>query len=226
MRRPTNAIAIMLALSLCIAPLTACGGQSQTTDAESATSEQASTGTTQLPDLSSWKTLGDALAYDDGTNSSASWDESHYLTMFDIGDSTVFVVAKMDAQTYDAYSQISAADENYEQETRDCLGGLELVSAEDVTSLRLDRGTLDTYVGKTGQDLFDDGFDFEDYWGYGGDETGVTMAKGLFAYNVTFDAHVDEEQVSDEGEGIKNATIQTIEYVGASNSALDPSTIK
>ena len=60
---------------------------------------------------------------------------------------------------------------------------------------------------------------------YGGDETGVTMAKGYLAYNVTFDVNVPEDKTEDEGASIKDATITEIEFAGGSESAVDPAKV-
>ena len=79
-------------------------------------------------------------------------------------------------------------------------------------------------MGKSGQDLVNDGFAFESYWMYGGDETGAVMAKGLLAYNVTFDVSIPDEKADDGGASIMGATIKDVVYAGASNEATDPTT--
>ena len=221
---PKTTIAAMIAIALSAAPLAACGGQtSQDATDDAAVQSQAS-----AVDVSSWKTLGDALAYDAGENSSAGWDEEHYIAVFTTTDgSVVRVVAKMDEDTYDEHAALDMSDDDYQEKFLEVMGDLELESAEDLTGQRLTQDEMDAYVGKTGQDLVGDGFVFESYWMYGGEETGATMAKGPLAYNVTFDVTVPEDEAdSDEdGSAVMGAAVVSMEFAGASNAATDPAAV-
>lgn len=219
-----NAAAAMLALTLVALPLAGCGGQaSQGGDASSGGAEQ----TQAAMDVTSWTTLGDAMAYSaEGGKSTASWDEKHYVTMFDTtGGGVVRVVAKMDPETYDAFGELSILDDDYNEKFLEVMGGLELESAEDLTDGVMTQDQLDAYKGKTGQDLVDAGFVFESYSMYGGDETDATMSQGYYAYNVTFDVGITDSQSEDEGASIMGATIKAMEFAGASNEAVELSTI-
>ena len=221
---PKTTIAAMMALALCAAPLAACGGQvSQDTTGGAASQAQAAG-----VDVSGWKTLGDALAYDSGENNAASWDEQHYLTVFTTADgSVVRVVAKMDAKTYDEHAALDMSEDDYQQKFLEVMGGLPLESAEDLTDDVLSQEELDAYVGKTGQDLAADGFVFESYFMYGGEQTIATMAKGYLAYSVTFDKSVSEDEAdSDEdGSAVMDAPVASVEFAGGSDAALDPTAV-
>ena len=157
--------------------------------------------------------------------SSSVWDDNHYVEVFDGGEQTFRVVAKMDADTYKKTNELDASMEDYEEQFAEAVAGLELESAEDLTGDKLSQEEIDALIGKTGQDLLDAGFTFESYYMYGGDETGVTMAKGYLAYNVTFDVNVPEDKTEDEGASIKDATITEIEFAGGSESAVDPAKV-
>lgn len=220
----TRTVAAMLALALAAAPLAACGGQAtQGDEAEPTTTEQ--TQTMADVDVSSWKTLGDALACDSGENNTAGWDETHYVTVFSAGDTVVRVVAKMDAETSDKLDALDLTKDDYDEKFLELMGGLPLESAEDLGDQKLTQDELDAYVGKTGQDLVDDGFAFESYWMYGGEETGVTYAKGYLAYNATFDVTVADDETEDEGAAVMDKAIVSMEYAGASQDATDPSAL-
>ena len=216
------AVAAALALALLSVPLTACGGQAAQGGGSSSAAEQAQA---VVVDVSSWKTLGDALAYDNGENNTAGWDEKRYITVFSTDGPVVRVVAKMDAETYEKLGALDATDESYNEKFLEVMGGLPLESAEDLTDQKVTQDELDAYAGKTGQDLVDDGFAFESYWMYGGDETGAVMAKGPLAYNVTFDVSIPDEKAEDGGASIMGATITDAVYAGASVDATDPSTL-
>lgn len=223
MNAPKTAVAAALALTLVAMPLAACDGQaSQGGEGEPTGTEQTQASNM---DISSWKTLGDALAFDTEDRSAASWDEEHYVTVFDTADgSVVRVVAKMNTDTYNKHAELDTTDDDYDEQFLKVMGGLELESAEDITDQKISQTELDAYVGKTGQDLANDGFKFQNYWMYGGDETGASMAKGFFDYNVTFDVTVteDESESDETGAAVMGATIVSMEYSGASNAAVDP----
>lgn len=216
-------VATMLALALATAPLAACGGQTtQGGEAEPTATEQTQA---VAVDVSSWKTLGDALACSTGENNTAGWDETHYVAVFDAGDTVVRVVAKMDAETSDKLDALDITKDDYDEKFLELMGGLPLESAEDLASQKLTQDELDAYVGKTGQDLVDDGFAFEAYWMYGGDETAARFAKGYLAYDATFDVTVSDDQTEDDGAAIMDKTIVSMEYAGASQDATDPSAL-
>ncbi|MDO4806062.1 MAG: hypothetical protein Q4A07_02315 [Coriobacteriales bacterium] len=218
-----KAVAALLALALTAAPLSACGGQGANgDDTEPTTAEQTQAASV---DVSSWKTLGDALACDNGENNTAGWDENHYITVFNAGDTVVRVVAKMDADTYEAHGALDMSKDDYNQKFLEVMGGLPLESAEDLGDQKLTQDEMDAFVGKTGQDLVDDGFVFESYWMYGGEETGVTFAKGYLAYNATFGVTISDDKTEDEGAAVMDKTIVSMEYAGASQEATDPSAL-
>lgn len=225
MRNPIKvAAAAMLAFSL-VTPLAACGG-GQAPQAPQTSEEQVQAVEQAVVDAKSWKTVGDALAAKTEDYYSASWDDRHFLMVFDAGDSTYRVVAKMDAKVEDQLSALNAEDEDYDQQFDKAVGPLSVLSTEDITGDKISQDKLDAYVGKTGQDLMNDGFTFVDYNMYGDDESGAEMDKGFFTYDVTFAATVTEDQIEDEGDAIKDATIVAIECIDCSSAAVDPTTVK
>lgn len=225
MKKTTKTIIATMALALSLVmPLAACGGQASqggSGDTDEQTSVQAG-----IIDVTTWKTLGDALAVKDADGfSSSAWDENHFVEVFEGGEQTFRVIAKMDADAYKKANELDASMEDYEEKFTEAVSGLELESAEDLTGDKLSQEDMDAYVGKTGQDLLDAGFTFESYYMYGGDETGATMSSGYLAYDVTFDVSIDDDQSEDEGESIKAAKITAVEYFGGSDSAVDPTKV-
>lgn len=208
-----------ITLALATAPLLACGGQQAANGGPSA----ASTSQVVVVDPSSWKTLGDALSGQ--TNSyGAGWNEDRYVTVIQIGDSYYRLAAKMNADASKKLDEIDWSDSDAaEKETQKAIAGLVLVSAEDVTGDYLSQDELDALVGKTGQELVDEGFAFQDYFMYGGEQTGANFTKGSLAYMFTFNASTDEKDTSDEGRSVMNAKVTAAEFVGAADAATDPS---
>lgn len=220
--RSNKAVIAALCLALSAVPLAACSGQKADDAADggaSAPSAQAAV------DLSSWKTLGDALAAQT-ESMSAGWDDNYYVTVFRAGDSVVRVVAKM---TPEASEKIDAMDwtrDDIDQQLIEAAGALELVSAEDITDQVLSQEELDKFVGKTGQDLVDAGWTFANYFMYGGKETAATFENGSLAYSFTFDVTTPEDATEDEGASVMGATITQAEFQGPADSATDPTTVE
>ena len=231
-RRGTALVAAFV-LAMGLVALTACSGQQpasssqeQTADSSSASAaQQESSSSTATVDTSSWKTLGDGLAQADSAPN-AAWNDQYYVCEFPIGESTIYAVAKMTPEVEKKIQSIDASKTDYEKEFVKAVSPLELVKAEDITSHKMDQSALDAFVGKTGQDLFDAGFTFDNYYQYDGPQTGATLEKDYFAYGVTFDVKTPEKDTEDGGASIKNATITDIELQGAADSLLDPENVK
>ena len=224
MKYATGKLTVLaIVLSLVCAMLSACGGQPQqsgSSAAASASSSGQSSVAAASVDVAGWKTLGDVLSVATG-NPAAGFDGTTYVAVFEVGDSFVRVLAKMDAAKGEKVFELdSSADDRFKQ-LADLIGDVEIESAEDITTDRIGQPDLDAYVGKTGQNLIDDGFTFADYYMYGGDETGAMMDKGYFSYGVVFDMQVSESRIGDEGAAIKDATVKSISYMSIANAATD-----
>lgn len=219
--------ALVLAATIACMMLVACSGQqtgssssASSSAAASSSAEQSASSTAAGVDISGWKTLGDALAAATGKPGSGG-DEKTYVAVFEVGDSFVRVVAKMEPGLYDKIRALDYGSDDYDKKFAELAGGLAIESAEDITSGKLSQDALDAYVGKTGQDLMDDGFEFSSYYMFAGDETGASMDKGFFSYGVTFDAKVPEDKAEDQGASIKDATVKAIQFVGVADSVFD-----
>lgn len=221
MKRTTKTMATFaLALSLAAVPLAACSSKS----ADSAQTSQLKGVTPTAEDVASWKTMGDALAYDH-QNMNTGYNEDYYVAVYNSGDAVIRVVAKMVPGMNDKLFDLDFMAEDYDEQLASTIGELELVSAEDITGQKLSQDELNAYVGKTGQDMVNDGFAFEGYVMYGGEQTSATLTKGYFGYTVTFDTTVAEDQTEDGGAAIMGATISAIEYGSPAMSATDPTTV-
>lgn len=218
MKLATLAFGMMLALGL----LSACGGQ----QASSGSGSAADTPAASTVDASSWKTLGDALAAKTDDVSSG-WDDEYYIVAFKSGDSLFRVVAKSEEGIQDKTSELDFLADDYNDKLLEVIGGLEIVSVEDLTAEVPTQEQLDAMVGKTGQELLDDGWAFESYYMTGGDETAATFTRGYVACNVTFDAKVDTEKADSDvnGDSLKDAKVTLAENAGVSGDATDPAKV-
>ena len=208
--------------------LAACSGQQASSSSASSSSGQSGTSSAVQSasssaagvDVSGWKTLGDALSAATEKLGSGC-DDKTFVGVYKVGDSFVRVVAKMEPGMLDKINALNYEDNDYDEKFAKLAGGLAIESAEDITPGKLSQAELDAYVGKTGQDLMDDGFTFSSYYMFAGDETGATMDKGYFGYGVTFDAKVPENAAEDGGASIKDATVKSIQFTSVADSAFD-----
>ena len=210
-------LAIGAALSMCM--LSACSQPASAPESSSASEAEA----VATIDTSSWKTLGDALAAQ--TESVATgYDENYFISVFKAGDSLVRVVAKSDEATAEKAGGLDFLAEDYDKQLAEVVGGLELVSAEDLTPGIPAQEELEGFVGKKGSDLEAAGYEFESYFMTGGDQTGAYYEKGYYALNVTFDVKVAEDagQKDEDGKDLKDAVISEVTFAGPSEAATDP----
>ena len=148
-----------------------------------------------------------------------AYGEQSFGGVYQIDDSYVRVTAKMTPELYEQTNALDYNDKDYDKKFSELMSGLELESVEDITAGKIPQETLDTYVGKTGKDMVNDGFAFATYFMYGEDETGVAMTNGYYSYDVIFDAKVTEDDTNDEGASIMDATIKSVEQTGFSAAA-------
>ena len=212
------AFGMVLALGL----LSACGGQ----QAAIKSSSGADAAAASTVDTSGWKTLGDALAAKTEVVASG-WDDKYYIVALKADDSLFRVVAKSKKGIQDKTGELDFQADDYNDKLLEIIGDLEIVSVEDLTAEVPTQEQLDAMVGKTGQELIDDGWAFQSYYMTGGDETGAIFTKGHVACNVTFDAKVSSEAAdSDEsGDKLKDAKVTLAENAGVSDDAIDPTKV-
>ena len=214
------ALAVALAMSLCAFPLAACSGSSDSGSSKSQDQSQSSSAEATIanPD---WKTLGDALADQTGLLASGNNDSS-YVIVFTADDGTYRAVAKMQPDTAKKLEGLDIFNPEDTQKIIDAVRGLELISAEEISGDLLSQEEVDSYVGKTGQDLIDDGLTFDRYFMSGGDQTGASFSRGYHNYEFTFDAEVAEDAPEDGGAAIMSAKIVEAQSFGnLSNAVFD-----
>ena len=215
-------VALTFAMMLACMLLTACGQQESSNSSSGSSSSSSAAEQTETPaaslDVSGLKTLGDVLAVSSYCQGMA-YGEQSFGGVYQIDDSYVRVTAKMTPELYEQTNALDYNDKDYDKKFSELMSGLELEIVEDITADKIPQETLDTYVGKTGKDMVNDGFAFATYFMYGEDETGVAMTNGYYSYDVIFDAKVTEDDTNDEGASIMDATIKSVEQTGFSAAA-------
>ena len=168
-------------------------------------------------DPSSWKTLGDVLSLETGSKES-SWDDETYAYIFEYAGTQWLVKAAFSGELNDAVNAVDFMAEDRDEQIKAILDSCDILSVTDLSTLALPQAELNQWIGKTGQDLLDAGWEFN---GYYSDETGlhVMMVNGDFQYQVAFEEELTMSQVfGEQPENMPSATISGIAFDGKSYS--------
>ncbi|MBQ1404534.1 MAG: hypothetical protein IIY85_04545, partial [Lachnospiraceae bacterium] len=165
------------------------------------------------------KTMGDVFAAADEDNYQDLYTDTTYIYVFYVGDVCYRASADMPADVSEAVWDIEFDDEDKDQKVRDLISPLEVASLDNLTEQIPAQEELDKLVGKTGQDLFDDGWD---YYYYNLDEMEAGLNHGPFAYIVKF-AYDGEPMVNSDDfdfyEAFKDLPITSVTYDGIGDAA-------
>lgn len=171
-------------------------------------------------DISAIKTLGDFFAQDLETNG-WSFNENYYVTIFENGDKKYRLAAQLSEDVYNKLDDIDLSDEDSDEQMKRVLSDVAVYTVEDMTQFIPTEEELKKYVGKTGRELFDEGFSSNGYMNLFGTQT-FYMSKGACDFNVYFNEKVDiDSDTFETEEGVKDLTVKKIEFAGFSNLACD-----
>lgn len=206
-------LAIMFTLILAVSLLAGCGGKSGGGAAE--TTEE-----TFSPD--SLKTMADVIALgetvkeqDEDFNCQTSSVEGKLGYVFNYKGTYYRVIADMPKDVFEASMNLDFSDENYEQKYNELISPLEIVSCENLSEQIPPQEELDKLVGKTGEDLLNDGWYSS---GYNLDEMEFYLNKDPFLYNVVFEGKLEQSDDFDETEAIKPLKVISVEFSGLGNA--------
>ena len=174
----------------------------------------------QEADLSSINTLGDFFDLDleDG---SWSYNENYYVVLFENGNNTYRIAAKLSDDIYLELENIDFSEGDVDEQIERILYDVVVYAIEDMTKYIPTEEELNQYVGKTGKELLDDGFSTSGYMTAFGTQK-FFMSKGIYDLDVYFNENVDiDPETFDTEEGIKNLTVKKVEFTGFSSYAGD-----
>ena len=139
-----------------------------------------------VSDIGDAHTIGDVMALSNG-NYTAS--ENLYVTMAELDDVVYRVEAAMDTETSEALFALDFEDPDYQQKFTDLVSPLTITLIENLSAQIPSQETLDALIGKTGEELLNEGWTCEGWTFEGQDlnELVFHLNHGPFAYDVTFD---------------------------------------
>jgi hypothetical protein len=190
-------LSLILVLMMSVLALTACGG-----------SGSDESGSDDAVSVDSLKTIGDIIALDSDDEQYVVYEDK-VIYAFRLGETYYRANAAISAEASKAYSDIDFSDEDYEEQQKELLSLLEITEIEDLSDQMLTQEQMDALVGKTGQELQDEGWLFS---GHDLENMEFWMNYGPFLYTVVFDGSVDEadyDSFEDES-GTKDLTVKSV----------------
>lgn len=160
------------------------------------------------------ETMGDVFLFEDPENVQEAYYGDKYVYVLKNGDTYYRAVCVMPEEVYEAIEDIDFEDEDREQKVRDLISPLPIDVLENLNEQIPSQEELDEYVGKTGQDLFDEGWT---YWAYDLEDMKAGMEFGPFSYMVDFEYDGEQMENTDDFdfyEEFKDLKINSVVYEG------------
>ncbi|MBQ1407988.1 MAG: hypothetical protein IIY88_07650 [Eubacterium sp.] len=157
--------------------------------------------------VDSFKTFGDIIALE-GEGKQVAVYNNKLIYAFQVGDVYYRAISEISDETEQAYMDVDILEDGHEEKQNEIISSIEIDKLENLNEQILSQEELDALVGKTGQDLMDDGWTFS---GHNLEEMEFWMDYGPFEYTVTFDGEVTEaewETFVDE-EDTKDLTVKS-----------------
>jgi len=212
MKKFATMVLILAALFLA---LTGC---SRTEKKETVTETAAETVTTGTFDPSQAKTMGDLLVYEEKGDYQEAFSDKKFVLVFNADG--IFYRAEADL-TKEAADIVwgEEYDEERDQKVRKAIAALEVKSIENLSERIPKQEELDKLIGKTGQELFDDGWT---YWSYNLIDMEAGMVHGTFSYDVRFKYDGEPMVNSDDFDfykEFKDLPVISVTYAGLGDAA-------
>lgn len=169
----------------------------------------------EAADPSGWRTMADVLALDtDG--SEATWNDQSYIYIIDYAGTQWLIRAEFSRALSDAIRDVDFMADDRQAQVNAILAPCKIDLVIDLSTLALSPEALAAWIGKTGQDMLDAGWEYN---GYSRDESGVrvNMVDGDFQYKVSFAEALEMSQAFGEMPGnLGEATVSDIVFGGKS----------
>ena len=168
--------------------------------------------------VDSLKTFGDILALD-AEETQYGFSEDVLVYAFKAGDAYYRATASLDADTSAALWDVDILAEDAQDKFNEIVGPLEIGQIENLNEQLLTQEERDALVGKTGQELWDDGWYSS---GHDLETMQFWLNYGPFLYTVTFDGEVGEEEwdTFDDIEDTKDLTVRSVEFLALGDATM------
>lgn len=173
-------------------------------------------------DITALKTVGEAFALGEKTEEQSATYEDWFVYAFSYGGTYWRLSASIPQDVHEAIEALDIMEPDYNEKCDALVAPLEIETCEDLTAQKLTDEQMAALVGKTGQDLIDDGW--VSGMGYNLDDMVFYLEYPPFAYDVVFEAK--EKLVNsddfDEMEAIKTLKVISVTFSGLGDATTLP----
>ena len=160
------------------------------------------------------KTIGDIKQLDDDMVREEAYFENFYACVIDVDGTLYRLAADLPEDVSKEIWSIDFEDEDRDEKVNELMKSLEITRKDNFSELIIPQEELDKLVGKTGQDLLDDG------WysgGYNLEDMEFWMYKDPFMYTVVFEGTAEPTEDGDDNEMIKDLKVKSVTYTSLGN---------
>ena len=160
------------------------------------------------------KTIGDIKQLDDDMVREEAYFEDFYACVIDVDGTLYRLAAELPEDVSKQIWSIDFEDEDRDEKVNELMKSLEITRKDNFSELIIPQEELDKLVGKTGQDLLDDG------WysgGYNLENMEFWMYKDPFMYTVVFEGTAEPTEDGDDNEMIKDLKVKSVTYSSLGN---------
>ena len=202
-------IALLLAAFCLCAMLAACGNKNEPAAPSPGV------------DVTKIATIGEAEALEGKGEEQSGFGDAAYVYAFELNGSYWRLTAAMTEEQSEALWALDMGAEDYETKRAELTATLAVTNCEDLTDRKLTDEQMQALVGKTGEDLLNDGW--VSGYGYNLDTMEFFMEKDLFEYTVVFDSEekLENNDEFDEMEAIRPLTVSSVTFSCLGSGATD-----
>ena len=158
-----------------------------------------------------FQTIGDIYAADTHEQEHGNIENTFYI-VFDYDGVLYRAYAPMSGEVLNKLMSLDFTKDDYKERYREIAGELEITKLDNLTDIIPTLEELDAWIGKTGRDLLEDGF--EEGYGYSLDNMTFSLVRGPVSYLVKFESDEthDESTEIDVEKTISDLVIEWITY--------------
>ena len=210
--------AITFGLFLAVAFATACSGKTGDTGSSQTAAESTAETGAETESGTEEKTMADVLEF---PSLATSLGSEFFAYVYEQEGTLYRAVTKLTPELSDQLFAVDFDDPEYDQKLNGLLGPLPIDRMDNLTEMIPSQEELDAYVGKTGQELFDEGWF---YVSYNLEDMEADMNGGLFVYTVKFDYDgepMENTEDFDFEEAFRDLKVNSVTYSGLGNITAD-----
>ena len=201
-------IALLLAAVCICTVFAACGKKDDTASPAGETAESANA----AADVSKVATIGEAMALEGKGREQSATYEAAYVYVFELNGSFWRLTATLTPEQSEALMAVDYTEENYQEKENAILADLPVTNCENLDDQKLSDDEMNALVGKTGEELENDGWTSGS--GYNLDEMEFYLNYGPFTYTVVFESAEKLENTDDFDElaAIRPLTVKSVAF--------------